>query len=65
MFIRLCKTEIKFLVVNFFESYDAVKEFAGPDYTLPVFELGVRLLLSRFDPVVSHYEVKLTNTVNA
>jgi len=56
--------EIEFLVVNFFESYDAVKEFAGPDYTVPVFEPEARKLLSKIDPVVRHFEVKLTNMVD-
>jgi hypothetical protein len=55
--------EIEFLVVNFFESYDAVREFVGPDYTVPVFEPEARILLSKFEPAVRHYEVRLRSTV--
>jgi hypothetical protein len=30
--------EVEFVVLNFFESVEAVKAFAGEDYTVPVFE---------------------------
>ena len=30
--------EVEFVVVNLFESLEAVKRFAGPDYKTPVFE---------------------------
>lgn len=50
--------ETEFVVVNFFESLEAVKAFAGPDYTVPVFEPEARLLLSKVEPIARHYEVK-------
>ena len=31
-------SETEFVTVNLFESLDAVKAFAGPDYEVPVFE---------------------------
>lgn len=50
--------EAEFVTVNLFESLDAVKAFAGPDYEAPVFEPEARRLLSRVEPIARHYEVK-------
>lgn len=50
--------EAEFIVVNFFESLDAVKKFAGENYAIPVFEPEAKALLSRVEPVANHYEVK-------
>jgi len=49
--------EVEFVVVNLFESIDAVRLFAGADYSTPVFEPEARLLLSRIEPIARHYEV--------
>ncbi len=51
-------SEAEFVVVNLFESLDAVKRFAGPDYRTPVFEPEARRLLSRVEPVAMHYAVR-------
>ena len=51
------KDEIEFVTVNLFESLDAVKAFAGPDYDAPVFEPEARRLLSKVEPIARHYEV--------
>jgi hypothetical protein len=50
--------EAEFVVVNFFDSLEAVKRFAGPDYATPVFEPEAKRLLCRFEPVATHYEVR-------
>ena len=50
--------EVEFVVVNLFDSLEAVKRFAGPDYTVPVFEPEARKLLCRIEPVAMHYEVR-------
>ena len=50
--------ECEFVVLNLFESLDAVRKFAGANYAVPVFEPEARRLLSRFDPVATHYEVR-------
>lgn len=50
--------EVEFVVVNFFESLEAVRLFAGDDYSTPVFEPEARLLLSRVEPIARHYEVR-------
>jgi len=39
--------QVEFLVLNFFESLEAVRRFAGSDYTVPVFEPEVRDCLTR------------------
>lgn len=50
--------EVEFVVINLFDSLEAVKRFAGPDYAVPVFEPEAKLLLSRIEPVVMHYDVR-------
>jgi hypothetical protein len=50
--------EVEFVVVNFFESVESVRLFAGEDYSTPVFEPEARLLLSRVEPIARHYEVR-------
>jgi len=49
--------ETEFVTVNFFESLEAVKAFAGDDYETPVFEPEARRLLSKIEPLARHYEV--------
>jgi heme-degrading monooxygenase HmoA len=51
--------EAEFVVVNFFDSLEAVKAFAGPDYRTPVFEPEARALLQRIEPIANHYEVRV------
>jgi heme-degrading monooxygenase HmoA len=51
------KDECEFVTVNFFESLDAVKAFAGPDHEVPVFEPEARRLLSKVEPRAHHYDV--------
>ena len=51
--------EIEFVVVNFFDSLDAVRAFAGPEYEIAVFEPEAKRLLSRAEPRAIHYEVAL------
>lgn len=49
--------ESEFVVINFFDSLEAVKRFAGPDYQVAVFEPEARRLLSRIEPIANHYQV--------
>ena len=51
--------ECEFVVINLFESLDAVKRFAGPDYQVAVFEPEARRLLSRMEPLAAHYDVRI------
>ena len=50
--------EAEFVVVNLFESLDAVKQFAGPDYQTAIFEPEAKELLCRVEPIANHYEVR-------
>ena len=50
--------ESEFVVINLFESLDAVKQFAGPDYTVAVFEPEAKTFLSRIENFATHYEVR-------
>ena len=50
--------ESEFVVVNFFDSLEAVRRFAGSDYSVPVFEPEARKLLSRIEPIARHYHVR-------
>lgn len=50
--------EVEFVVVNLFDSLEAVKRFAGPDYTIPVFEPEAGRLLSRVESIAMHYDVR-------
>ncbi|HTB12738.1 MAG TPA: hypothetical protein VK752_14250 [Bryobacteraceae bacterium] len=52
--------EAEFVVVNLFDSIEAVKRFAGPDYTVAVFEPEARRLLCKIEPVAVHYEVRVS-----
>ncbi len=50
--------ESEFAVINYFETLEAVKEFAGPDYAIPVFESEAKALLNRIENFATHYEVR-------
>lgn len=52
------REESEFVTMNLFESIEAVKKFAGPDYDVPVFEPEARRLLSKVEPIARHYDVK-------
>ena len=53
--------EVRFVVVNLFDSLEAVNAFAGPDYETPVFEPEARRLLSRYEPKALHYDVRVAS----
>lgn len=54
--------EIEYVVINFFDSLDAVRAFAGQDYETAVFEPEAKLLLSRFETKAVHFEVVAATT---
>jgi heme-degrading monooxygenase HmoA len=53
--------EVEFVVINLFDSIDAVRAFAGPDCATPVFEPEARLLLSRIETTAHHYDVRASS----
>jgi heme-degrading monooxygenase HmoA len=56
--------ETEFVVINFFESLDAVKAFASASYETPVFEPKAKRLLSRIENVANHYNVAASPSFN-
>ncbi len=50
--------EAEFITIMWFDSLEAVREFAGEDYEKAVVPPEARALLSRFDERSQHYEVK-------
>jgi hypothetical protein len=55
---RRMKDEVEFITIMWFDSIDAVREFAGEDYERAVVPPAARAILSRFDDRSQHYEVK-------
>ena len=50
---------VEFVVVNHFESLEAVREFAGPDYEVAVISPEAEALLMRGDERALHYETAI------
>jgi heme-degrading monooxygenase HmoA len=48
--------EVEFVTLTFFDSFDAIRAFAGEDYERAVVPPEARALLARFDPTSVHYE---------
>ena len=48
---------VEFVTIMWFDSLDAVAEFAGSDYEVAVVPPAARKLLTRFDQRSAHYEV--------
>jgi heme-degrading monooxygenase HmoA len=49
--------EIEFVTIIFWESLDALKAFAGPDYEISIIPEERRQYLSRHEEKAAHYEV--------
>ena len=52
--------EIEFITITFWESTDAIRQFAGPDYENSVIAPDAARLLSRYDKKSVHYEAFLS-----
>jgi antibiotic biosynthesis monooxygenase (ABM) superfamily enzyme len=52
--------EVEFVVINLFDSIEAVQAFAGENYTVAKFEPEAERLLARVEPFALHYEVCAT-----
>ena len=50
--------EVEFVTIMWFDSLDAVRVFAGPDYEIAVVPDAARKLLKRFDERSAHYDVR-------
>ena len=49
--------EVEFVTIMHFDSFDAVRDFAGANYESAVVPPKARALLSRFNAASRHYEV--------
>jgi len=59
LFRRDLGDEIEFVTIMWFDSLEAVCNFAGEDYEAAVVPPKARALLARFDASSQHYEVKM------
>ncbi len=50
--------DVEFMTVMWFDSWDAVREFAGEDYELAYVPAKARAVLARFDERSQHYEMR-------
>jgi len=57
---RTVADEVEFVVITLFDDMDAIRQFAGADYTRAVIHEPARRLLTRFDERSAHYETVMT-----
>ncbi len=50
--------EVEFVTIMYFDTWGAVKQFAGEDYEAAYVPPQAREVLSRFDERARHYEIK-------
>jgi len=62
---RVAGNEIEFITIMLWDSIDAIRAFAGPDYETSVVPQERRKYLSRHDPKSAHYEVVATHKPGA
>ncbi len=55
---RACDEEVEFITMMTFDSWEAVKQFAGDDYERAYVPPQARKVLARFDELSRHYEVR-------
>jgi len=58
LFRRNIENEVEFVTIMWFESIEAIKNFAGEDYETAVVPAKARELLKKFDERSQHYEVR-------
>ncbi len=58
LFRRSLGEEVEFITIMWFDSLNAVRQFAGEDYEAAVVPPNARLLLAHFDDRSQHYEVR-------
>lgn len=56
---RKVGNEVEFITIMWFDSIDAVREFAGEDYEQAVVPEKARKVLLRFDARSQHYQVEV------
>jgi hypothetical protein len=56
---RSLGNEVEFITEMWFDSLEAVREFAGEDYEVAVVPPKARAILAHFDPRSQHYEIRV------
>ena len=51
--------ETEFIVLNFFDSIQAVQRFAGEEYARAVIEPEAKVLLARWEETAEHFAVRM------
>jgi heme-degrading monooxygenase HmoA len=51
--------EVEFITIMYFDSLDAVRDFAGKDYEIAIVPPKAQAILSHFDARSQHYEVRV------
>jgi heme-degrading monooxygenase HmoA len=59
---RVVTDGVEFLVITYWESMDAIREFAGDAADIAVVPAIVQEMMVRYDPVVRHFEEIFTLT---
>jgi len=59
LFRRPLENEIEFITIMWFDSWDAVEQFAGEDYEKAYVPPKAQEVLQRFDERSQHYEIKV------
>lgn len=54
--------EVEFMTMTIFENLEAVKQFAGEDYTKPIVQGLAQRLLRRADARATHFQIVVTPT---
>jgi len=54
---RVYEGEAEFTLISLWDSWDAIKAFAGPEYEKAVYYPKDKKFLLELDPNVTHYEV--------
>ena len=50
--------EVEFINIMWFESWEAIRQFAGKDFETAYVPTKAREVLTRFDPRSQHYEIE-------
>jgi heme-degrading monooxygenase HmoA len=58
LFRRSLEDEVEFITIMWFDSWEAVKQFAGEDHEKAYVPQKARDVLERFDDRSQHYEIK-------
>lgn len=61
VFRRVAAADVEFITILLWDSIDAIRAVAGPDYETAVVPEERRKYLARFDAKAAHYEVASTH----